>query len=141
MSAVRGLTRGLYMSACRAVRQLVCAYSVFLMQGMDALAIKNPFPRDASIVLDETNGRHVYMVDGEPILLSVTGVVESVYPVFDDEKVLAKMRASGSIERSPQYRGLTDAQISRKWRAGAEKASRFIPNKSCFPAGNSVFCV
>ena len=93
------------------------------MAATDALAIKCPFPRDADIALDETDGKHVYTVRGVPYTLSVTAVVESVYPVFDDAKVLAGMRARGTIGRA--YAGKTDAQIARMWREGAETASRY----------------
>jgi hypothetical protein len=90
----------------------------------DQLAAATRFPQDAFISLDEET--HVYTVYGQQIQLSVTGVVESVYPVFDDEQVLASMRARGSIQRSSVYQGMTNAEISRKWRANAADAARFV---------------
>lgn len=82
------------------------------------LAQKNPFPRDADIVLDEAS--HVYTINGKDAPFSSTGFVHSPFSHFDPRVAIPMMNPE---KRFSQHSNRTDRQIARFWKKLGEEAS------------------
>jgi hypothetical protein len=65
------------------------------------LELKNPHPRDARIVFDEE--KHVYTVDGEKYIKSVSGIVHDGFPVFDAPEIISRYFLSWSENKTSPY--------------------------------------
>lgn len=94
------------------------------MSGM--LAVRNAHPRDNRIRFEEEG--HKYFIDDKPAwmagYISTTTLVHKLFPEFDADEVIAKMRGSKRWVDS-KYHGLTDDEIKLLWdknRASAASA-------------------
>ena len=91
------------------------------------LATKHAHSRDARIVFVEEG--HLYKLDGIPLKLSVTGLIESVSSDhFDPTAVIAKMKQSDRWP-NPKYvqadgtTPLSDDEIKGMWKSNGERAA------------------
>jgi len=80
------------------------------------LALRNAHPRDLRIQFQEEG--HKYFIDGKPGsvggYISTTTLVHKLFPAFDADVVIAKMRGSKRWPDS-KYHGLTDDEIKLLW--------------------------
>jgi len=89
---------------------------------MNSLKTKNSHPRDDRIVFDEEP--HVYYVDGDPVNLSVTGLVHNYFPKFDADMIIPRMMKSKNWPNS-KYHGMTADEIKKQWSdAGTDAATK-----------------
>lgn len=88
------------------------------------LASKHPHPRDSRIRFEEEG--HKYFIDGKPAsesgYVSTTTLVHRLFPGFDADAVIAKMRRSLHWEDS-RYYGLTDEEIKQGWEKNRNEAA------------------
>lgn len=80
------------------------------------LALRNTHPRDSRIQFEEEG--HKYFIDDRPAsasgYISTTTLVHKLFPAFDADVVIAKMRTSKRWGDS-KYNGLTDDEIKLLW--------------------------
>lgn len=96
---------------------------------MNYLKQKNPMIMfDPYISFDEKD--HFYFVNNtksiETYKVSVTGFIDSFFPGFDANKIIANMKSSKNWKTNPkykQYQGLTNEQIKEKWNLNGTEAS------------------
>lgn len=88
------------------------------------LASKHPHPRDSRIRFEEEG--HKYFIDGKPAsgsgYVSTTTLVHRLFPRFDADAVIAKMRGSLHWEDS-RYYGLADEEIKQMWENNRNEAA------------------
>ncbi len=90
-----------------------------------------PHPRDQRMLfdteVDPTTGqrKHDYYVDGKLYQGSVTGFVHDFFPVFDADKVVDRIMASGKTESNPRYKyfGMTRQDILDSWELNRDTKS------------------
>ena len=83
-----------------------------------SLSLLNAHERDSHISFQEFG--HIYDVDGDKTFTSVTKYVHGFAKPFNANEVIAGMRRRGL---SPEYEGMTDADIQRKWKLNGIDAS------------------
>lgn len=76
--------------------------------------------RDNRISFDED--RHIYYVDGEMYPISVSGMVHLLFPSFNADKVITKMRRSRNW-RNSKYYGMRSTDIKQLWEDNRIRAS------------------
>ena len=89
--------------------------------GVMALRLKNPHPRDARVHFIEDT--HKYYIDGSSEdYISVTTLIHSLFPHFDADQVIKKMRR-GRNWKSSKYFGMTDEEIKKSWDDNRDSAA------------------
>jgi ATP-dependent exoDNAse (exonuclease V) beta subunit len=83
------------------------------------LSILNAHPRDKRISFEEAN--HKYFVNGNSDYTSVTTVIKKFFGEFDADKVIEKMKISGSFEK--KYGDKTSEQVKDEWKTTGSEAS------------------
>ena len=83
-----------------------------------SLSLLNAHERDSHISFQEFG--HIYDVDGDKTFTSVTKYVHGFAKPFNANEVIAGMRKRGL---SPEYEGMTDADIRKKWKLNGIDAS------------------
>jgi hypothetical protein len=68
------------------------------------LSLKNPHPRDKRITFDED--AHRYHVDGQPVPISVSGIVHAHFPVFDAEEIIDRYYTSWKENKKSPYNAM-----------------------------------
>jgi len=77
------------------------------------LAEVNAHPRDKNIrFVEET---HEYFINGSKDNISTTTLVHSLFPKFDADDVIRKMRSSKRWNKSNKYFYMTDEKIKKSW--------------------------
>ncbi|CAM9154488.1 unnamed protein product [Ectocarpus sp. 8 AP-2014] len=88
------------------------------------LVALNSHERDGRIGFEEEG--HKYFVDGVPALsegyVSTTTLIHSLFPKFDADVVITKMRASSRWEESKYY-GFTSDHIKQMWEKSGKDAA------------------
>ena len=88
------------------------------------LADSNRHPRDCRITFEDEG--HKYFIDGALAssegYVSTTTLIHGLFPAFDADNVIAKMRASRTWESSKYY-GLTDDEIKGLWDKNRTRAA------------------
>lgn len=91
---------------------------------MCALADVNRHERDGRITFEDEG--HKYFIDGALAssdgYVSTTTLVHKLFPAFDADNVITKMRASRNWENSKYY-GLTDDEIKGMWDKNRTRAA------------------
>ena len=82
------------------------------------LSLLNAHHRDSHISFQEKG--HIYDVDGDKTYTSVTKFVHGFAKPFNPTEVIAGMRRRGM---SPEYDGMSDDEIRRKWKLNGIDAS------------------
>lgn len=79
----------------------------------------NPHSRDEHIVFVEEG--HKYYIDGDDNYLSGTTIIHKLFPTFDPDKVIDKIKEKNTNEK---YMDLTKDEIKELWKTKGEEASR-----------------
>ena len=87
---------------------------------MDALARRNPHPRDQFITFDP--GPHVYTVNADSGYTSVTTWLHSHFEAFDPDKTASRITERGAQPGSKYY-GMTKEEIMASWERNGREAS------------------
>ena len=87
---------------------------------MDTLKNKNPHPLDEHITLDE--GPHIYTINGNSNVTSVTTWNKSMFSKFDADEVIDKMMKSSKWSES-KYFNMTKEEIKNAWKKNGLEAS------------------
>ena len=87
-----------------------------------ALAVKNPHPRDDSLMFDEA--QHRYVVGENNEYVSVTSKVKSCFREFDPDSVISSMRIDGEWKPGSKYAGLSPSEVKALWKNKGEEAAR-----------------
>lgn len=97
------------------------------LNGASGFLAKNAHPRDDNITFEEVP--HLYWIKGYPEpFISGTTIAHHYIPKFEPDKVIMKMRKSGSIDKpDSKYYGMTNEQIKALWcDPSANKAGTFM---------------
>ena len=76
------------------------------------LAKNNPHIRDKRLRFDEEP--HLYYIDGVNDNISVTTFIHTLFPSFDEEKIINNMMRGKNWGKSPYY-GMTKQEIKDSW--------------------------
>ena len=74
----------------------------------------NEHVRDSRIVFDEEP--HIYYVDNKAIKTSVTTLVHEMFPKFDADEIIKKMKKNEYSFKKSKYFGMTDSEIKKMWK-------------------------
>ena len=88
---------------------------------MNIQTLAPPHERDALIEFDEPT--HVYRIQGQSDLVSVTTFVGKLFPPFDADAVIEKMVKSKNWPKS-KYFGMSPEEIKATWQGSADLGTR-----------------
>ena len=91
------------------------------IKNMKLLETINSHPRDVDITFNEK--LHLYTFKKEKSLTSVTTLITSLFPKFDADLVIQRMKCNKKKWESNKYFGLTDEEIKEIWESNGKKAS------------------
>lgn len=81
----------------------------------------NIHPRDSKIKFEEEGHRYT-IGDGSYSYISVTSFVKSLFPSFNPDYVITKMKNGPNWNPTNKYYGLTDDEIKEQWRNTSNNA-------------------
>jgi len=94
----------------------VCCNKKLIISHLDKMSLSkiNEHPRDKNITFVEET--HEYFINGSKDgYISTTTLIHNLFPKFDADDVIKKMRASKKWNSHNKYFKMTDAEIKKSW--------------------------
>jgi ATP-dependent exoDNAse (exonuclease V) beta subunit len=91
---------------------------------VDFLKKQNLHVRDTNIVFFEIGHKYMILTDPDSVYTSVTRLIHSLFPKFDADNVISKIKNGKNWNETNKYWGKTDKEIKNDWSNNGKESAR-----------------